>query len=81
MHEENKIKPPETKAIAGEVKALSAEAVALSSLKGIAKGRYHVVPGFDGTFAYFMHRHAPGVVRWVIDGALKKYRRQHPVAH
>ena len=79
FHEENKIKPPETKAIAGEVKAMTAEAVALSSLTGIAKHRYHVVPGFDGAFAYFMYRHFPGVVRWVIDGALKKYRKTQPV--
>jgi 3-dehydrosphinganine reductase len=79
FHEENKIKPPETKAIAGEVKAMTAEAVAESMLNGIAKGRYHVVPGFEGSFAYFMYRHAPWAVRWVIDGALKKYRRQHPV--
>jgi 3-dehydrosphinganine reductase len=78
LHEENKIKPPETKAIAGEVKMMSAEAVALIMLKGIARGKYHIVPGAMGRFTYFMQRHAPWVVRWIIDGALKKYRKQHP---
>jgi 3-dehydrosphinganine reductase len=80
LHAENEIKPPETKAIAGEVKMMSADAVAMSLLKGIVKGTYHVVPGAMGQFTYFMVRHAPSVVRWVIDGALKKYRRQHPKA-
>lgn len=72
---ENEIKPPETKAIAGEVKMMSADEVAMAALKGMASGRYHVVPGAMGTFTHFMYRHAPGVVRWVIDGELKKYRK------
>ena len=75
---ENEIKPPETKAIAGEVKMMTADEVALSMLKGTASGKYHVVPGAMGTLTYFMYRHAPWMVRWVIDGALKKYRKQHP---
>ena len=78
LHEENRIKPPETKAIAGEVKTMSADEVAMVLLRGIRSGRYHIVPGAMGRFTYFMQRHAPWVVRWVIDGALKKYRRQHP---
>ncbi len=79
-HEENKIKPAETKAIAGNVKVLPPEDVALVMLKAIAKNKYHVVPGGMGKFTHFMHRHAPGVVRWVIDGELKKFRKKHPGA-
>ncbi|MCA9517361.1 MAG: SDR family oxidoreductase [Myxococcales bacterium] len=78
LAEENRIKPPETKAISGEVKTMSAEDVALTLLKGMAKGKLHVVPGAMGRFTHFMNRHAPWVVRWVIDGELKKYRKQHP---
>ncbi|MCB9788996.1 MAG: SDR family oxidoreductase [Deltaproteobacteria bacterium] len=77
LAEENRIKPPETKAIAGEVKTLSADEVAMSLLRGIEKGRYHVVPGAMGSFTYFMYRHAPWAVRWIIDGELKKFRRKH----
>jgi len=80
LHEENKIKPPETKAIAGEVKTMSPETVAMAMLKGIQKGTYHIVPGAMSKFTYFMYRHAPGVVRWVIDAELKKYRRKNPTA-
>lgn len=79
LHEENKIKPPETKAIAGEVKALTADAVAHSMLKGIAKRRYHVLPGFESGFTYWAYRHMPGFVRWYIDLMLKKYRKAHPL--
>ena len=76
---ENEIKPPETKAIAGEVKMMSAEAVASAMLRGIAKGRYHVVPGLMGGFTYWAYRHMPWLVRFIIDGALKGYRKENPL--
>ncbi|MFT7578576.1 MAG: 3-dehydrosphinganine reductase [Myxococcota bacterium] len=75
---ENKIKPPETKAISGEVKMLSPEAVAIATLKATAKGKLSVVPGAGGKFAHFMKRHMPWAVRWVIDGELKKFRKKNP---
>jgi len=79
LHEENKIKPAETKAIAGKVEAMSAEDVSTALLKGIAKGKYHILAGFDSKFTYFMYRHFPGVVRWVIDRPLKKFRKDNPI--
>ena len=79
FHQENEIKPPETKAISGEIKVMTPEAVADVMLKGIARGKYHIVPGAMSRFTYWMYRHMPGVVRWVIDGDLKKYRKNHPV--
>jgi 3-dehydrosphinganine reductase len=78
LHEENKIKPPETKAIAGEVKTMSAGEVARAMLDGAARGRYLIVPGAIGRLTHFMHRHAPWAVRMVIDGELRKYRKAHP---
>ncbi len=78
LHEENRIKPPETKAIAGEVKTMSAEEVARTMLLGAARGRYLIVPGAMGRFTHFMYRHAPWAVRLVIDGELRKYRKAHP---
>ena len=77
---ENRIKPPETKAIAGEVKMMSADEVAMCCLRGIIQDRYLVVPGAMGTFTHFMYRHVPSVVRWVIDGELKKYRKNNAPA-
>ncbi len=77
LAEENKIKPPATKAITGEVKTLSAEAVAEAMLVAIAKGRYQVTPGLEGAATHWIYRHAPGAVRWFIDGALMRYERKH----
>ncbi|MBI5548558.1 MAG: SDR family oxidoreductase [Deltaproteobacteria bacterium] len=77
LAEENKIKPPETKAIAGEVKTMSPEDVAGELLAGIASGALNVVPGGMGKLTYLAKRVAPGLVNWVTDGALKKYRRAH----
>lgn len=73
---ENLTKPPETKAISGNVKTLSAEAVALPLLQGLAKKKLNVVPGGMGKFTHFMKRHAPWVVNMVIDGDLKKFQKK-----
>jgi len=49
---EEPLKPAETKAIAGNAKVLSADQVAQSVLKGVHKGRYVIIPGFEGKFFY-----------------------------
>ncbi|HEY3449964.1 MAG TPA: SDR family oxidoreductase [Myxococcales bacterium] len=78
LEEENRIKPPETRAIAGEVKSMSAEAVAEVYVRGLACGQLHVVPGAMGKLTWMAKRVAPGVVNWVIDDALKKYQKKNP---
>lgn len=72
---ELEIMPPETKAIAGNVKMLSAEKVGRALLEGMAAGKFEVIPGVDGRFTVLAHRWVPGVVRWVCDGAQKKVAR------
>ncbi len=69
---ENQFKPAETKALSGNVKPMSAEAVADAMLKGVAAGRYLIVPGLDGWFTVFMAQRFPGLVRWVMDGMIRK---------
>ena len=49
---ESTLKPEITKAITGQSKVMSAEQVATSILKGVRKGRYVIIPGFDGKFFY-----------------------------
>lgn len=51
---ETPLKPPETKAIAGNSKALSPEQVADSILKGIKKNKYVIIPGLEGKVFYRM---------------------------
>jgi 3-dehydrosphinganine reductase len=74
LQEENRIKPVETKAIAGNVKALRADEVASAIASGLEARRYHIVPGASNKFTYFMYRHFPWVVRYVMDNDLKRVR-------
>lgn len=49
---EEKLKPFETKEIAGMANVMTAEAVAESILKDAKKGKYIILPGFDAKFFY-----------------------------
>jgi len=65
--EENKIKPPETKAISGSVRPLTADAVADAIVRGIARRRFHILPGVETKCLRLMTCIARPVVWWVID--------------
>lgn len=69
---ENQYKPSETKAIAGNVKLMSADAVAATMLKGMANGAFEIIPGVDGQVSALAQRVVPGVVRAVCDMSQKK---------
>jgi 3-dehydrosphinganine reductase len=68
--------PPETKAIAGTVKMLEPERVAECTLRGMARGAFEVVPGFDGRFTVAMNRISPRLVRWFCDNAQRKAEKK-----
>jgi 3-dehydrosphinganine reductase len=67
LAEENREKPAETRALAGNVPVLSAEAVARALLDGLARGRVVIVPGWRARLTLWAARHAPGLVRRVVD--------------
>ena len=67
LQRENETKPPETKAISGRSGVLRAEAVALSALNGVRRGRFLIVPGADGLMTYLLSRWMPWLVRRVMD--------------
>jgi len=69
---ENQFKPAETKAIAGNVKTMTADAVATSILDGMAAGKYEIIPGLEGQLTVAAARMLPGVTRWVCDQSQKK---------
>lgn len=77
---EEPLKPFETKEIAGSAKALSAEAVAQSVLKGVRKGKYVIIPGADGKLFYwlthFLGRLTYPVMDILVNSAQKKKSRQ-----
>ena len=51
LTEENRIKPDQTRAIAGNVKVLSADYVARTTLIGLGKGRHQIIPGWGSKLA------------------------------
>lgn len=73
---EKDLKPDETKALAGASSVLSAEKVAESILAGIKKGKYVIIPGFEGKLIYLliglMGDLIYPLVDWMIRSAQKK---------
>ena len=77
-HEENRIKPPETRALAGNIKVLPAERVAADLLAGVAKGTFAIVPGFMNKVTWFLSRHFPVILWMIVSGDLRKFWKKHP---
>ncbi len=69
---ENQYKPAETRAIAGNVKTLSADQVARAMARGIEKNQFEIYPDLGSRFSALAQGLLPGVVRWVCDDAQKK---------
>jgi len=76
FHAENKIKPAETKALAGNIKVISPEKAALALLKGITKGRFTIIPGIRSKCIYRMRLWFPSLFRWLLDRQLKIFLKE-----
>ena len=72
---ENTTKPPETHAVSGRAKILTADAVAAALLAGMARRAPLIVPGLDGKLSALAKRLAPGLVERVMDRAIARARR------
>ena len=72
-HEENKIKPPETAALAGTIKVMKAEKVASIILAGVEKKKFRIIPGAMNRFVYFINRHFPAIVWMIVSADLTKF--------
>lgn len=79
-HAENKIKPPETKALSGNVKVMPPGKVAYSLLRGIARGKFTIIPGTLSKWIYGMHRFTPALFRWLLDQELKKQLKKSKIS-
>ncbi len=74
---ETPFKPPETKAISGNAKVQSAEAVAAAILKGVARGRYIILPGFDIWLFYHLNNLLGNAVYPLMDWMVADARRKN----
>ncbi|MFO7963717.1 MAG: SDR family NAD(P)-dependent oxidoreductase [Desulfobacterales bacterium] len=75
LFDENKIKPPETKALSKRARVLSADAVARGLLLGIAKNRFMIIPGFEGRVIDRMRRWAPSLLMHFMDSSVRKMQK------
>ncbi len=70
---ENQFKPPETRALAGNAGVLSAEQVAEAILRGVERGRYVILPGFENKMLYrlsgLLGNAVYPLMDWMIAGA------------
>ena len=72
FEEENRTKPPETRAVSAQAARLSAEKVAEALIAGMRKGRPVIIPGIEGRLAYLVKRWCPGIVEWTMDRAIRR---------
>jgi 3-dehydrosphinganine reductase len=77
-HEENKIKPQETRVLSGNIKVMSPVQVSMALLKGISRRTFTIIPGAMNKFTYFLNRHLPGIVWMIVSGDLRKYWKNRP---
>lgn len=70
--EENRTKPLETKAVAGNAGLMSPQAVAKAMIRGMEKGKFIIIPGIDGKFIHLAKRLFPGLVHAIMDIQIKK---------
>ena len=75
LHEENKIKPKETKALSAGAKMLSAEEVATALLKGIKRKKFLIIPGTEGKIIHFLKRFFPSLVARFMDNTVRKVQK------
>lgn len=69
---ENQHKPAETRAIAGAVKTLSADQVAVAMARGLERNDYEIYPDIASRVSALAQGVVPGVVRWFCDEAQRK---------
>lgn len=75
---EQPFKPYETKALAGNAKVMSPEAVARQTLQQAARGRYIILPGSDAKLFYWLVSHTGNLVYPVLDWMIAQARKKKP---
>ncbi len=73
---EEPLKPPETKAIAGNAKVVSAELVASETMSGLEKGSYVIIPGLEGKIFYRLVNIAGNLTYPIMDWIVRKAQKQ-----
>jgi 3-dehydrosphinganine reductase len=72
---ENSTKPDETKAISEGARLMSSHAVAQALFRGMAKGRFIIIPGASGRLSVLLKRWFPALVNRIMDDAVQKVQK------
>jgi 3-dehydrosphinganine reductase len=76
LWEENKIKPAETRALAGSVKVMRPEEVARQLLRGVARGQYMILPGLESKLVYMAAGLLGAKLHWFLDAIVRKTQQE-----
>jgi len=74
LEREKSMRPPETDAIAGTIKAIEPERVAEAIVKGVDKGRYAIIPDAQSKLYFRLKGLLPELFYSIIDGDVRKVR-------
>jgi 3-dehydrosphinganine reductase len=74
---ESRFKPYETKALAGNTKVVSPDIVAQEVIKGIERGRYTILPGFDNKLLYRLNSLLGVGFSLILDQIIAKANKKH----
>jgi len=69
---ERTMRPPETEAIAGSIKAISPARVADAILRGVAKGHFHIIPDATSSFYFRLKGLLPELFYSIVDSQVRK---------
>jgi 3-dehydrosphinganine reductase len=73
---ERLMRPAETAAIAGTIKAIAPARVGEAVLRGIERGRFHIIPDATSRFYFRLKGLLPELFFWIVDSDVKKARRE-----
>ena len=76
LEEEEKTKPPETRAISGNAAVLEPAYVAECLLRGVKKRRFFIVPGIHAKLIYWVHSFLPKLLYHVLDREVEKVAKR-----
>ncbi|MBI1745269.1 MAG: SDR family oxidoreductase [Acidobacteria bacterium] len=76
LHEENRYKPAETRAITGAAKMMSPDDVARCLLNGMAKKQFLILPNFESRMIVRLTRFCPWLVTAVMDAQVRRIQKQ-----
>lgn len=72
---ENRHKPMETRAVAGNAGVMSADDVARYTLCSMTRGKFMILPNFESRAIYAAVRFIPGIARSIMDRMIRKSRK------